>query len=395
VGYFFILEVVMATPTAQLLSRTLYATDGLTTVWDFAFSGGYLDPSHVKAFTETPAGVRTPIVITEPMLIGEFQLQITPALAAGDELTIYRDTPKDLPLVDFTDEAGFSEISLDTNAKQAVFIAAEAIDTVNALDVATAINAAEAAGISAAAALVSQAAAAVSAASAAADLVATGNDRVTVAADRVAVEDVLSDTLDLYGSAAAIAAAVADTDADRVAAAASASAAADSASTATTQAGIATTQAGLADTARTGAETARTGAETARTGAETAQTNATAQVELAAAQVALATTQANNAADSAAAALAMPTSATLEANKVWVKTGSTGFSLTDGLLPTGSIAFISQNDSNSTSLAQGAGVTLRLAGVGNITGNRFLSAWGFCTVRYISPTVVVVSGDVT
>lgn len=153
----------MATPTAQLLSRTLYATDGLTTVWDFAFSGGYLDPSHVKAFTETPAGVRTPIVITEPMLIGEFQLQITPALAAGDELTIYRDTPKDLPLVDFTDEAGFSEISLDTNAKQAVFIAAEAIDTVNSLNVAAAIEAEESAGDSALAAAASASSSAASA----------------------------------------------------------------------------------------------------------------------------------------------------------------------------------------------------------------------------------------
>jgi hypothetical protein len=166
------------------------------------------------------------------MLIGPFQLQIAPALPqSAGVLVIYRDTPKDLPLVDFV-EGPLSEIALDTNAKQAVFIAAEAIDLVNALDVATAVNAAEAAGTSAAAALVSQAAAAVSAASAAADLVATGNDRVTVAADRVAVEEALSDTIDLYGSAAAIAAAVADTDADRVAAAASAVTAQNAATTA-------------------------------------------------------------------------------------------------------------------------------------------------------------------
>lgn len=121
----------MPTPIDQLLSRTIYETDGTTTDWDFSFSGGYLSPTHVKAYTETPEGARTAIVVSEAMLTGPFTLRITPALADDLELTIYRDTPKDLPLVDFTDESGFSEVSLDTNAKQAVFIAAEAIDIIN------------------------------------------------------------------------------------------------------------------------------------------------------------------------------------------------------------------------------------------------------------------------
>jgi len=121
----------MPTPTEQLLSRTLYATDGVTTDWDFSFSGGYLLKSHVKAFTEAPSGARVPVTVTEDMFTGAYQLRITPALADGLTLTIYRDTPKDLPLVDFTDESGFSEISLDTSAKQAVFIGAETIDVVN------------------------------------------------------------------------------------------------------------------------------------------------------------------------------------------------------------------------------------------------------------------------
>jgi len=121
----------MPTPIDQLLSRTIYETDGTTTDWDFSFSGGYLAPAHVKAYTETLAGARTEVVVTEPMLTGEFTLRITPALADNLQLTIYRDTPKDLPLVDFMDESGFSEIALDTNAKQAVFIAAEAIDIIN------------------------------------------------------------------------------------------------------------------------------------------------------------------------------------------------------------------------------------------------------------------------
>lgn len=133
----------MPTPISQLLSRTVYATDGATTVWDFSFSGGYLAQGHVKAYTETTAGARTPITVTPGMLIGQFQLEITPALADGDTLVIYRDTPKDLPLVDFTDESGFSEIALDTNAKQAVFIAAEAADEIALFDVTQAVDAVE------------------------------------------------------------------------------------------------------------------------------------------------------------------------------------------------------------------------------------------------------------
>ena len=115
----------MPTPTEQLLSRTIYDTDGATTNWNFSFSSGYIDVAHVKAYTEDANGIRTNITVTPGMLIGQFQLQITPALAAGKVLTIYRDTPKDATLVDFTDESGFSEVALDTNAKQAVFVAAE------------------------------------------------------------------------------------------------------------------------------------------------------------------------------------------------------------------------------------------------------------------------------
>jgi len=153
----------MATVIDQLLSRTLFYTDGVTTVWDFSFSGGYLDVSHVKAHVEDTLGARIPITVLPSMLIGEYQLEITPALTAGDTLTIYRDTPKDLPLVDFTDESGFSEASLDTNAKQAVFIAAEAADTINTTDIAGAIEASITAGDAADAATASASASSASA----------------------------------------------------------------------------------------------------------------------------------------------------------------------------------------------------------------------------------------
>lgn len=147
----------MPTPSRQLLSRTIYATDGSTTDWEFSFSGGYLSTAHVKAKVTDALGLDTPITVLPAMLTNAFTLRIVPVLAAGSTLTIYRDTPKDLPIVDFTDEAGFTEIALDTNAKQAIFVAAEATDaTADITDTssaaATAVQAAYQATASAAAA---------------------------------------------------------------------------------------------------------------------------------------------------------------------------------------------------------------------------------------------------
>lgn len=165
----------MPTPSEQLLSRTIYDTDGTTTIWDFSFESGYLDPSHVKAYTTDAGGARTDHSLT---LIGEFQAQITPALPDNLVLTIYRDTPKNAPLVNFMDESGFSEIALDTNAKQAVMVAAEAIDTINTSDLGAAIAAADQAALAAAAA-------SSSASSAAASVASTG----TAVADAEAAAD--------------------------------------------------------------------------------------------------------------------------------------------------------------------------------------------------------------
>jgi hypothetical protein len=204
-GSYFFKDAAMATPKEQLLSRTVFDTDGTTTVWDFAFSGGYLDKAHVKAYVETPLGLRTPVEFNPDVaLIGEFQLEIVPALAAGNKLVIFRDTPKNLPLVDFTDESGFSEIALDTNARQAVFIAAEAIDTVNALDVAAAITAAEAAAVAAATAQAEQAVATAQAAVATAQASAASSSATASQSSRLAAEAALADALAIYGSVAAV-----------------------------------------------------------------------------------------------------------------------------------------------------------------------------------------------
>jgi len=140
----------MATLVAQRLSRTLYLADGTTTSWNFNFAGGYIDKAHVKVAVTPVGGVETAVPITEANFIGPAQLLLTPPVSAGALLVIYRDTPKDLPLVDFTDGSGLSDTALDVNAKQAVFIAAEVTDAIGNIDVAAAVAASEAAAIAAA-----------------------------------------------------------------------------------------------------------------------------------------------------------------------------------------------------------------------------------------------------
>jgi hypothetical protein len=114
----------------QLYSRAAWLADGGTTLWNFSFTGGYLDKTHVKA--------RIRNIVTDQSeewainyatdFVGPFQLRVIPAVPAGHEFTIYRDTPKDLPIHDFQDGARISERSLDDNAKQAVFISSETLD---------------------------------------------------------------------------------------------------------------------------------------------------------------------------------------------------------------------------------------------------------------------------
>lgn len=116
----------------QLYSRQVWLSDGTDSLWNFQFTGGYLDKTHVKAKMTSPDGLTSELVPINygTDFIGPFQLQVVPNIPAGYTFTIYRDTPKDLPIVNFVDGGRISEISLDTNAKQAVFIASETIDSV-------------------------------------------------------------------------------------------------------------------------------------------------------------------------------------------------------------------------------------------------------------------------
>ena len=173
----------MPTPTQQLLSQTIYITDGTTSDWNFSFAGGYLDANHVKAYYLDSLGVRTNI--TAFTLTGPYQLHTASVIPAGYSLVIYRDTPKTAPMVDFTDGSGLTELALDTNARQAVMLAAEASDvnvnttTLSALDAAAnASSSSISAAASAISAATSAALASQSAANSSGIAGGTGGDKV-------------------------------------------------------------------------------------------------------------------------------------------------------------------------------------------------------------------------
>ena len=119
----------MSTQTLLLNSVNRWLADGTQTLWDFSFAGGYIAKTHVKAYYVLPDNTKIQVVIGPNNFSADFQLLILPAVPAGATLTIYRDTPKDLPLVDWQSGTALTEISLDTMSRQSVFIAAEAVDS--------------------------------------------------------------------------------------------------------------------------------------------------------------------------------------------------------------------------------------------------------------------------
>lgn len=109
----------------QLNSINRWLGDGTTTDWNFTFSGGYIAPEHVRCYVTDADGVR---IFPEKTLISPFTMRVIPAVPTGSTITLYRDTPKDLPLVEFADGTALTEPALNLMARQSVFIAAEFTD---------------------------------------------------------------------------------------------------------------------------------------------------------------------------------------------------------------------------------------------------------------------------
>lgn len=116
-------------PTITYQSIVEFPGDGITVNWDFNFAGGYISRAHVRAWVQAPDGTITDFPITDSNFVTDFRLNVAPAVPVGSVLRIYRETPRDLPLVDFEGGSNFTPANLDLLAKQAIFCAAEAFDT--------------------------------------------------------------------------------------------------------------------------------------------------------------------------------------------------------------------------------------------------------------------------
>ncbi|MCO6445198.1 MAG: hypothetical protein J5J04_14040, partial [Anaerolineae bacterium] len=285
-----------STLTQQLYSQNHWLADGVDTVWNFTFGGGYLDRSHVKAYMQSPQGDITNLTIVDGDFITDFSLQIVPAVPAGYTLVIYRDTPKDAPLVDFLDGARVTEESLDTVAKQSVMIGAEVTDFFAVGSVGGLVDLAE-------------------------DL-QTARDQTVAAIAEVDADAAAAEAARAAAVVAQLAAELAETNAELAEVNAEAAQAA-----ALGSANAAASSASDADADRIAAQAARVGAETAETNAETAETNAEAAQAAAEASADAAAISETNAAASASAALASALAAAGSADAAADLFTSTGASL--------------------------------------------------------------------
>ena len=118
------IDVVRVAPDYRTMQE--FPGDGVTDTFEVNFTGGYLNVAHVKGeFVDESAGVRT---ILDLEMVGRNTFKVSPVPPAGSVVTLYRDTPKEVPLLSFVDGAMITAPNLDRNAKQAIFAVAEMLD---------------------------------------------------------------------------------------------------------------------------------------------------------------------------------------------------------------------------------------------------------------------------
>lgn len=111
------------------VTMVTYTADGVSDQYEFNFPGGYLSRDDIKAYmVDEVSGTRTDLTVT---FVAAKLVKLAPAQPAGVKVTIYRDTPKELPLINFTDGAMIEARNLDRNAKQCIFAIAELLDRYN------------------------------------------------------------------------------------------------------------------------------------------------------------------------------------------------------------------------------------------------------------------------
>ncbi len=120
----------MPTIAQQLYALTAWeGIDGTTTVWNFIAADGYIEQNDIKARYFLANGSIVDVPLVPANFTGPNQLTITPPIpATAVRFEIYRDTEKQSMLVDFEDRNRITEAALNLSAKQAVYVAVEAVD---------------------------------------------------------------------------------------------------------------------------------------------------------------------------------------------------------------------------------------------------------------------------
>lgn len=253
---------------ATFLSINEFPGDGVTLEWDFNFAGGYVSTDHVKVLVRDEFGAPTNIPITAGNFISKFRIKLGAVVPSGHTLRIYRETPRDAPMVNFTGGSNFTEANLDILAKQVVFAAAEAFDAGAYAEVFD---------------LLGQAQTAASQAAAARDASAASKSAAAASADAALVSKNAAELAKTNAETAKVNAELAQVNAESAR-------------------DLALSYRDAAAGHASGASTSKAAAELAETNAELAETNAVSARDTATAKATAASGSATAAADSATAA---------------------------------------------------------------------------------------------
>lgn len=131
-------------PNYRYATQT-WEADGVRTQYDIAFDGGYIRQSDVVAFSvlvDEATGLTTDRQIHPVVFLSEAvdpdsgwktaQVQITPAVAAGRRVVIFRSTEKSAALVRYMNGSVLTKKNLDLANDQSTFAIAEIMDGLNA-----------------------------------------------------------------------------------------------------------------------------------------------------------------------------------------------------------------------------------------------------------------------
>lgn len=119
------------TDLSQRYATVSYPTDGVTTLWEISFQGGYINEDYIHAYSvavDPETGLETDRTEHALVVVDPGHVSITPAVPDNRVVRIFRDTPKVSPLVQFTNGRILNKANIDLANRQAIHAIAEIVD---------------------------------------------------------------------------------------------------------------------------------------------------------------------------------------------------------------------------------------------------------------------------